>query len=123
MGSGVSNWGLVGHRVCRGSPPEITLFLAPLPFRAESASWTPPCPHPSPPPFQSWKGKLDAAKSDGVPLRIAEASDMVVLYDSLQLAHKCILNSFYGYVMRKVSGSVGKCVCGVSLLSVGWGLD
>lgn len=21
--------------------------------------------------------------------------------DSLQLAHKCILNSFYGYVMRK----------------------
>lgn len=27
--------------------------------------------------------------------------DMVVLYDSLQLAHKCILNSFYGYVMRK----------------------
>ena len=27
--------------------------------------------------------------------------DMVILYDSLQLAHKCILNSFYGYVMRK----------------------
>lgn len=26
-----------------------------------------------------------------------------VLYDSLQLAHKCILNSFYGYVMRKGS--------------------
>ncbi len=26
---------------------------------------------------------------------------MIVLYDSLQLAHKCILNSFYGYVMRK----------------------
>ena len=26
---------------------------------------------------------------------------MVVLFDSLQLAHKCILNSFYGYVMRK----------------------
>jgi hypothetical protein len=24
-----------------------------------------------------------------------------VLYESLQLAHKCILNSFYGYVMRK----------------------
>ncbi|OMP07850.1 hypothetical protein COLO4_06999 [Corchorus olitorius] len=30
-----------------------------------------------------------------------DVSDMVVLYDSLQLAHKCILNSFYGYVMRK----------------------
>ncbi|CAD5218192.1 unnamed protein product [Bursaphelenchus okinawaensis] len=27
----------------------------------------------------------------------------VVLYESLQLAHKCILNSFYGYVMRKGS--------------------
>ncbi|GAU88460.1 hypothetical protein RvY_01155 [Ramazzottius varieornatus] len=24
-----------------------------------------------------------------------------VIYDSLQLAHKCILNSFYGYVMRR----------------------
>ena len=57
------------------------------------------------PPAQTWKGKLDAAKADGVPLRIAEASDMVVLYDSLQLAHKCILNSFYGYVMRKVRKS------------------
>lgn len=29
------------------------------------------------------------------------AEDMEVLMDSLQLAHKCILNSFYGYVMRK----------------------
>lgn len=27
----------------------------------------------------------------------------VILYESLQLAHKCILNSFYGYVMRKGS--------------------
>lgn len=34
-------------------------------------------------------------------MKIQEAQDMVVLYDSLQLAHKCILNSFYGYVMRK----------------------
>jgi DNA polymerase epsilon subunit 1 len=25
----------------------------------------------------------------------------VVYYESLQLAHKCILNSFYGYVVRK----------------------
>lgn len=32
---------------------------------------------------------------------VIEAQDMGVLYDSLQLAHKCILNSFYGYVMRK----------------------
>ena len=29
------------------------------------------------------------------------ANGMVVVYDSLQLAHKCILNSFYGYVMRR----------------------
>ena len=35
------------------------------------------------------------------PAELAEAHDMVVLYESLQLAHKCILNSFYGYVMRK----------------------
>lgn len=33
---------------------------------------------------------------------------MVVLYDSLQLAHKCILNSFYGYVMRKGYGILVK---------------
>ena len=28
---------------------------------------------------------------------------MAVMYDSIQLAHKCILNSFYGYVMRRGS--------------------
>ncbi|KAK9126454.1 hypothetical protein Scep_015300 [Stephania cephalantha] len=48
-----------------------------------------------------WKGKLADAKASGNSLKIQEAQDMVVLYDSLQLAHKCILNSFYGYVMRK----------------------
>ncbi|KAI9558619.1 hypothetical protein GHT06_015407 [Daphnia sinensis] len=32
---------------------------------------------------------------------IKSAKNREVLYDSLQLAHKCILNSFYGYVMRK----------------------
>ncbi|KAF1884802.1 hypothetical protein Lal_00028689, partial [Lupinus albus] len=48
-----------------------------------------------------WKGKLSEAKSTGNSMKIQEAQDMVVLYDSLQLAHKCILNSFYGYVMRK----------------------
>ncbi|KMZ73055.1 DNA-directed DNA polymerase [Zostera marina] len=48
-----------------------------------------------------WKGKVTDAKSSGNSIRIQEAQDMVVLYDSLQLAHKCILNSFYGYVMRK----------------------
>ncbi|PON38200.1 DNA-directed DNA polymerase [Parasponia andersonii] len=48
-----------------------------------------------------WKGKLSDAKATGNSIKIQEAQDMVVLYDSLQLAHKCILNSFYGYVMRK----------------------
>jgi len=37
---------------------------------------------------------------------------MVVLYDSLQLAHKCILNSFYGYVMRKGARWVVRVGCG-----------
>ena len=32
---------------------------------------------------------------------VQESKDMETLFDSLQLAHKCILNSFYGYVMRK----------------------
>ncbi|KAG4921590.1 hypothetical protein JHK86_050403 [Glycine max] len=48
-----------------------------------------------------WKGKLSEAKASGNSIKIQEAQDMVVLYDSLQIAHKCILNSFYGYVMRK----------------------
>ena len=44
-----------------------------------------------------------AQQAAGNSLATQEAADMVVLYDSLQLAHKCILNSFYGYVMRKVA--------------------
>lgn len=53
-----------------------------------------------------WKRKLDeavnAAKANtGDPADVKQASSLVVLYDSLQLAHKCILNSFYGYVMRR----------------------
>ncbi|KAL6523491.1 hypothetical protein OROGR_017094 [Orobanche gracilis] len=36
-----------------------------------------------------WKGKLFEAKAGGNPVKIQEAQDMVVLYDSLQLAHKC----------------------------------
>ena len=35
--------------------------------------------------------------------RIKKCCDYIDLYDSLQLAHKIILNSFYGYVMRKGS--------------------
>ena len=37
-----------------------------------------------------WKNKLDAAQGDL--LKEQEAADMCVLYESLQLAHKCILN-------------------------------
>jgi len=44
-------------------------------------------------------GQMVGAATD--PLSKKEAEDKVVIYDSLQVAHKCILNSFYGYVMRK----------------------
>jgi len=47
------------------------------------------------------KSKKDEAKKNGDPRGEKYAADLCVLYDSLQLAHKCILNSFYGYVMRR----------------------
>ena len=51
---------------------------------------------------KTWKKNLDVAVVEGKSLaEVDEARKMIVLYDSLQLAHKCILNSFYGYVMRK----------------------
>ncbi|KAF9508498.1 hypothetical protein BS47DRAFT_1350248 [Hydnum rufescens UP504] len=50
---------------------------------------------------KDWKKNLDGAVNAGSVPKIEEAKKMIVLYDSLQLAHKCILNSFYGYVMRK----------------------
>ena len=51
---------------------------------------------------KTWKKNLDTYTSEGRGLaELDEAKKMIVLYDSLQLAHKCILNSFYGYVMRK----------------------
>lgn len=46
-----------------------------------------------------------------------EAKKMVVLYDSLQLAHKVILNSFYGYVMRKGSRWYSMEMAGVTCLT------
>uniref|UniRef100_A0A2K6NW00 DNA polymerase epsilon catalytic subunit n=1 Tax=Rhinopithecus roxellana TaxID=61622 RepID=A0A2K6NW00_RHIRO len=48
-----------------------------------------------------WKKKLSAALEVGDAAEVKRCKNMEVLYDSLQLAHKCILNSFYGYVMRK----------------------
>ncbi len=51
---------------------------------------------------KTWKKNLDKAVGDNSGIaEVDEAKKMIVLYDSLQLAHKCILNSFYGYVMRK----------------------
>ena len=47
------------------------------------------------------KKKLDEATAQKDPVAIEEWSKLHTLYDSLQVAHKCILNSFYGYVMRK----------------------
>lgn len=40
-----------------------------------------------------------SSKNDVIGMR--EAEERMSLYESLQLAHKIILNSFYGYVMRK----------------------
>uniref|UniRef100_A0A6I8NLR9 DNA polymerase epsilon catalytic subunit n=1 Tax=Ornithorhynchus anatinus TaxID=9258 RepID=A0A6I8NLR9_ORNAN len=48
-----------------------------------------------------WKKKLSAATEVGDAAEVKRCKNMEILYDSLQLAHKCILNSFYGYVMRK----------------------
>ncbi|XP_059569609.1 DNA polymerase epsilon catalytic subunit A isoform X2 [Alligator mississippiensis] len=48
-----------------------------------------------------WKKKLAAAMEIGDASEVKRCKNMEILYDSLQLAHKCILNSFYGYVMRK----------------------
>ena len=47
------------------------------------------------------KRDVDAATSAGDVVEREKANDRLLVYDSLQLAHKCILNSFYGYVMRR----------------------
>lgn len=47
------------------------------------------------------KAKVSEAIASGDAADIKLAKSREVLYDSLQLAHKCILNSFYGYVMRR----------------------
>ena len=53
--------------------------------------------------LKRWQGKLKEGLAENNLDTITDAKKMVVLFDSLQLAHKCILNSFYGYVMRKGS--------------------
>lgn len=47
------------------------------------------------------KVAVSVAIKGGNASEIKSAKNREVLYDSLQLAHKCILNSFYGYVMRR----------------------
>ncbi|KAJ6115701.1 DNA polymerase epsilon catalytic subunit A [Penicillium sp. IBT 18751x] len=65
-----------------------------------------------------WKNKTDALQSSGASAaEIDEAKKMIVLYDSLQLAHKVILNSFYGYVMRKGSRWYSMEMAGVTCLT------
>lgn len=48
-----------------------------------------------------WKKKLSQAQESNDAHEIKKCNSMIILYESLQLAHKCILNSFYGYVMRR----------------------
>jgi DNA polymerase epsilon subunit 1 len=65
-----------------------------------------------------WKGKVDQLKSSGATTsEIDEAKKMIILFDSLQLAHKVILNSFYGYVMRKGSRWYSMEMAGVTCLT------
>ncbi|EPQ31767.1 uncharacterized protein PFL1_01099 [Pseudozyma flocculosa PF-1] len=63
---------------------------------------------------KTWKKNLDQAASLN---ETVEAKKMIVLYDSLQLAHKCILNSFYGYVMRKGARWYSMEMAGVTCLT------
>ena len=65
----------------------------------------------------AFKAHVAAKKRGADPAEIQEAADMVVLYESLQLAHKCILNSFYGYVMRKGARWYSMEMAGVTTLT------
>ncbi|KAI9797963.1 MAG: DNA polymerase epsilon catalytic subunit [Piccolia ochrophora] len=65
-----------------------------------------------------WKNKTETLKASGATaLEIEEAKKMIILFDSLQLAHKVILNSFYGYVMRKGSRWYSMEMAGVTCLT------
>ena len=50
---------------------------------------------------KKWSKEIGKQERAGDQIALAEAKNKAVLFDSLQLAHKCILNSFYGYVMRR----------------------
>lgn len=63
-----------------------------------------------------WKKKASEIDSSNAAAK-EDAKKMIVLYDSLQLAHKVILNSFYGYVMRKGSRWYSMEMAGVTCLT------
>ncbi|ODV90059.1 hypothetical protein CANCADRAFT_1791 [Tortispora caseinolytica NRRL Y-17796] len=63
-----------------------------------------------------WKKKASEIPANDA-IAKDEAEKMIVLYDSLQLAHKCILNSFYGYVMRKGSRWYSMEMAGITCLT------
>ena len=50
---------------------------------------------------KDWSIKMKEAIKEGDSVEEERCKNLVTLYESLQLAHKIILNSFYGYVMRK----------------------
>ncbi|KAK0930490.1 DNA polymerase epsilon catalytic subunit [Friedmanniomyces endolithicus] len=65
-----------------------------------------------------WKGKASELEKGGTSAaEVDEAKKMIILFDSLQLAHKVILNSFYGYVMRKGSRWYSMEMAGVTCLT------
>ena len=63
---------------------------------------------------KTWRKNLEEATDVST---VDNAKAMVILYDSLQLAHKVILNSFYGYVMRKGSRWYSMEMAGVTCLT------
>ena len=65
---------------------------------------------------KTWKGKVSSIDPSDHHAK-DEAKKMAVLYDSLQLAHKVILNSFYGYVMRKGSRWYSMEMAGITCLT------
>lgn len=65
---------------------------------------------------KTWKQKMSSIDSSDKHAK-DEAKKMIVLYDSLQLAHKVILNSFYGYVMRKGSRWYSMEMAGITCLT------
>ncbi|SCU95828.1 LAFA_0G02542g1_1 [Lachancea sp. 'fantastica'] len=65
---------------------------------------------------KTWKQKHSAIEKEQKHER-DEAKKMIILYDSLQLAHKVILNSFYGYVMRKGSRWYSMEMAGITCLT------